>query len=123
MDGRSLPDPLPWVKDEHLLAMHTAQQRRNKVTQHKAWLKEAETTHGEKDPRTLAAVHKLGTLLQDLGELEEAKPHLLRALTEREKALGETDWDTIESRNNFGKLLHEMGELKKAEPFCRLGSK
>merc|ERR1719281_2196646 len=89
MAGHCPTPSLPWVKDENVLAMHTAQQRQNKVKLHKAWLKEAEATHGEKDRRTLAAVHKLGTLLQDLGKLEEAKPYLLRALTEREKALGE----------------------------------
>ena len=65
----------------------------------------------------------IGSLLQDMGKLEDAEPLLRRALEGREATLGKSHPDTLASIGNLATLLKAMGKLEDAEALLRRGKK
>ncbi len=71
-------------------------------------------------PRTEAAIlTTLGKAYQALGEYDEAKKHLDRALKLRQQALGQNDPDTIQSNSDLAMLHVERSEFDEAEELLR----
>ena len=65
---------------------------------------------------TSRLINNLGMLLQDMGQLEEARPLYEEALQVRRETLGERHPGTLVLINNMGVLLKEMGKLEEAKP-------
>ena len=60
----------------------------------------------------------MATLLQDMGQLKEARPLLEEDLQASRETLGDHHPDTLISVGNLALLLQEMGLLEEARPLC-----
>lgn len=68
------------------------------------------------EPLVEASIHTtLGHTYLNLGKLQEAEPHLKRALDLRRAELGEPNERTLQSVNNLASLYHEQGRYEDAE--------
>ena len=65
---------------------------------------------------TSALINKLGRLLQDMGQLEEARPLFEESLQRYKETLGDRHPSTLISIGNLGTLLTDMGQLEEAKP-------
>ena len=90
------------------------------------WLKHSSITNAlwpftskfrRRPPRHRPQHISLGTLLQAMGQLREARPYYERALAIYEQVLGPDHPDTARSLNNLGYLLQAMGNLGEARPY------
>ena len=63
--------------------------------------------------------NNLGSVLQDLGEMEKAKSCFERALKIDEKAFGLEHPSVARDVNNLGLVLLDLGEMEKAENASR----
>ena len=63
-----------------------------------------------------------GSLLQQLGQFDEAETLFRRALDSREKELGPGHTDTAETLNNLAEVLRDNGDLDGAEALFRRAS-
>jgi tetratricopeptide (TPR) repeat protein len=79
-------------------------------------LKVQRETLGDRHPNTLNSINNLGLLLQEMGQLEKARPLLEEALQAGRETLGDRHRDTLISINNMGLLLKDMGQLEEARP-------
>lgn len=71
----------------------------------------------EDEPEVEAAVRTtLGLGYQEMGLLDEAEPHLTRALALREELLGAEFPDTLSSMYHLAGLYHDQRQLDKVEP-------
>jgi tetratricopeptide (TPR) repeat protein len=61
----------------------------------------------------------MGSLLQQLGRLDEAEPLFREAMESRRRMLGEEHPSTLISINNMGTLLYRQRKLSEAEPYFR----
>jgi len=69
------------------------------------------------EPLIQAVLHRtLGVIHMKVGENEEAKPHLERALDLRLTYIGEDDLSTLESMSDLGLVYLELGRYCEAEP-------
>ena len=70
---------------------------------------------GDRHPATLISISNMGSLLQAMGKLEEARPLVEEALQARRETLGNRHPDTLLSIGNLADLLRETGALVEAE--------
>jgi Tfp pilus assembly protein PilF len=76
------------------------------------------TTRAELDGRQhVALLNNLGMLLQDLGDMSGARPHLEQSLAIVERMFGQSHPDTATALNNVGLLLQSLGDLAGAQPY------
>ena len=77
--------------------------------------------HGERHPKTLIAMTKLGQLLVSLGRprLAEAETLLSEALKAKEETLKHGHISTLVSKSSWGQLLAEKGKWQNAEIVLR----
>ena len=71
---------------------------------------------GPEHPLTLAVIHNLGSLLQDLGDYPAAEAYTRRALEGRERVLGPNHSDTLMTLSNLAQLFDAKGDPAAAEP-------
>ena len=77
-------------------------------------LRASRETLGDRHPDTLSAIDSMATLLEDMGQLEEARPLYEEALRARRETLGNRHQETLLSISNMGQLLQAMGQLEEA---------
>ena len=81
---------------------------------HEEELRASRETLGDRHPDTLSAIDSMATLLEDMGQLEEARPLYEEALRARRETLGNRHQETLLSISNMGQLLQAMGQLEEA---------
>ena len=81
---------------------------------HEEELRASRETLGDRHPDTLSAIDSMATLLEDMGQLEEARPLYEEALRARRETLGYRHQETLLSISNMGQLLQAMGQLEEA---------
>ena len=81
---------------------------------HEEELRASRETLGDRRPDTLSAIDSMATLLEDMGQLEEARPLYEEALRARRETLGNRHQETLLSISNMGQLLQAMGQLEEA---------
>jgi tetratricopeptide (TPR) repeat protein len=79
-----------------------------------------ETKYGKDHTETGVSYAHLGSLLQEMGELEEAKKYYLLALQINETKYGKDHTSTAFSYGCLGSLLQDMGELEEAKKYLML---
>jgi CHAT domain-containing protein/tetratricopeptide (TPR) repeat protein len=77
-------------------------------------VKECETVLGPEHPDTAGSLNSLATLLESMGQYEEARRPYECALAICEKVLGPEHPDTATSLNNLAGLLCSMGQYEEA---------
>ena len=83
---------------------------------HEEELRASRETLGDRHPDTLSAIDSMATLLEDMGQLEEARPLYEEALRARRETLGDRHPKTLDSISNMGQLLQAMRQLEEARP-------
>ena len=81
---------------------------------HEEELRASRETLGDRHPDTLSAIDSMATLLEDMGQLEEARPLYEEALRARRETLGDRHPKTLDSFSNLGQLLQAMRQLEEA---------
>ena len=81
---------------------------------HEEELRASRETLGDRHPDTLSAIDSMATLLEDMGQPEEARPLYEEALRARRETLGNRHQETLLSISNMGQLLQAMGQLEDA---------
>ena len=81
---------------------------------HEEELRASRETLGDRHPDTLSAINSMATLLEDMGQLEEARPLYEEALRARRETLGDRHPKTLDSFSNLGQLLQAMRQLEEA---------
>ena len=81
---------------------------------HEEELRASRETLGDRHPDTLSAIDSMATLLEDMGQLGEARPLYEEALRARRETLGNRHQETLLSISNMGQLLQAMGQLEEA---------
>lgn len=71
--------------------------------------------HGPEHPRTVSTRYKLGSVLQDKGELGKAEEIFCAVLPIFEKVHGTKHPDTVELLNKLALVLRDRGKLDEAE--------
>ncbi len=71
--------------------------------------------YGPENARTVQTIANLGSMLNDMGRLEEAEPYLLEALELRTRIFGEAELPTTTVLNNLALLRQRQGDLAAAE--------
>ena len=66
---------------------------------------------GDRHPHTLMSINNMASLLQNMGELKEARPLLEEALQGYRETLGDRHPNTFASINIMARLLQDMDEL------------
>ena len=128
---RNLFDPTRAAIDEHfgnepliaarlLEAMSESQRDLGLLTEafdaQAAALDRLQAELGDDDPRTLQALHLLGSLDSKLGRATDANRRLRAAFEGRRRVLGPDHRDTLASANNLGLLLLRLDRVDEAEP-------
>ncbi|CAK9053790.1 unnamed protein product [Durusdinium trenchii] len=79
----------------------------------------AVTRRGLVDEYALSALHRLGQVLRNRGELAEAEAVWRRVLEAREAKWGAKDEETLVTFNNLAAVLYHQGKYEEAEPLYR----
>ena len=76
---------------------------------------------GTKHPIIACSLNNLASLLENIGQYEEAEYFYEQALQIRQELLGEEHSDVAESLINLGGLYYNLGQYKEAEPLFEQG--
>ena len=77
---------------------------------HEEELRASRETLGDRHPDTLSAIDSMATLLEDMGQLEEARPLYEEALQTSKETLGDRHPHTLAYQSNLSRLMTIMAE-------------
>ena len=83
---------------------------------HEEELRASRDTLGDRHPDTLSAIDSMATLLEDMGQLGEARPLYEEALRARRETLGDRHPETLTTIASMASLLVALRQPERARP-------